>query len=95
MTEPRVGRRNSIAERLRSAGLSPPEDAVRKAILTAFAAEGKAPSVPQLAHALGLPLDPVLAACRTLAARDLIVWKDGQTHIVWADFLVVGIWEGI
>ena len=76
--------RNGIAERLRSAGLSPQEDAVRKSILKAFANEGKAPSVPQLVHALGLPLAPVLAACRMLAARDLIVWREDERHIVSA-----------
>ena len=76
--------RNGIAERLSSAGLSPQEDTVRKAILTAFADEGKAPSVPQLAHALGLPLASVLAACRTLAARDLIVWRDDERQIISA-----------
>src|SRR2546425_4155055 len=80
----RVRTRNSIAERLSSAGLSPQEDAVRKAILTAFANEGKAPSVPQLAPALGLPLAPVLAACRTLAAHDLIVWREDERQIVSA-----------
>ncbi len=76
--------RSGIAERLRNAGLSPQEDAVRKAILKAFANEGKAPSVPQLVHALGLPLAPVLAACRTLAARDLIIWREDERHIVSA-----------
>jgi len=54
--------RNGIAERLRGAGLSLQEDAVRKAILTTFAHEGKAPSVPDLAQSLGLPLAAVLAA---------------------------------
>jgi len=84
MQEHRMERNNGIVERLRRAGLSPPEDDVRKAILTAFAAGGKAPSVPELAHALGLPLAPVLAACRTLAASDLIVWQDEKAHIVSA-----------
>jgi hypothetical protein len=40
--------------------------------------------VEQLAHALRLPLNTVLKACRTLAAGDLIVWKEEQTHIVSA-----------
>jgi hypothetical protein len=76
--------RRNVAERLSSAGLSLQEDTVRKAILTAFADEGKAPSVQDLAHTLGLPHAPVLAACRTLAAADLIVWQDDTTHIVSA-----------
>src|SRR5262249_29560810 len=74
MQEPQRQRRH-IAERLSSAGLRPQEDTVRKAILMAFADTGKAPSVQALAHALGLPLSLVLAACRTLAAADLIVWE--------------------
>lgn len=82
MQEHRVGTRNGIVERLNRAGLSLQEDVVRKAILKAFAAEGHAPSVQTLAHALGLPLAPVLAACRTLAASDLIVWQDATTQIV-------------
>lgn len=77
-------RRNSIIEKLSKAGLSPQEEEVRKAILKAFADGGKAPSVPELAHALGLPLEPVLAACRTLAASDLIVWQEDKAHIVSA-----------
>ncbi len=76
--------RKNIAERLSSAGLNPQEDAVRKAILTAFAASGKAPGVQDLVHALGLPLASVLAACRPLAAADLIVWQDDKAHIVSA-----------
>lgn len=84
MQEYQKGRRNGIAERLSSAGLSLQEDAVRKAILTAFADEGKAPSMQALASALGLPLAPVLAACRTLAAADLIVWQDEKADIVSA-----------
>jgi len=83
MPEHRRERRN-IAERLSSAGLSLQEDAVRKAILKVFADQGKTPSVQELAHALGLPLAPVLAACRTLAAADLIVWQDATTQIVSA-----------
>ncbi len=83
MPEHRRERRN-IAERLSSAGLSLQEDAVRKAILKVFADQGKTPSVQELAHALGLPLAPVLAACHTLAAADLIVWQDATTQIVSA-----------
>ncbi len=84
MQEQRVGKRNNIAERLRRAGLNPQEHTVRKAILTAFAAGGKAPSVEELADTLGLPLAAVLEVCRTLAAYDLMVWKDDETHIISA-----------
>lgn len=84
MQEHRVRTRNGIVERLRRAGLSPQEDDVRKAILKAFADEGKAPSVQELAHALGLPLACVLEACRTLAASDLLVWQDDKAHIISA-----------
>ncbi len=77
-------RHNGIAEILSSAGLSLLEVAVRKAILTTFADEGHAPSMQELARTLGLPLASVLAACRTLAAADLIVWQDEKTHIVSA-----------
>src|SRR5262249_33690386 len=73
--------RRHIAERLSSAGLSLQEDTLRKAILMAFAAPGQAPSVHALAHARGLPLTLVLAACRTLAAADLIVWEDATTQV--------------
>jgi hypothetical protein len=74
----------NIAERLSRAGLTPQEDTVRKAILQAFADEGYVPSLQELARALGLPLASVLASCRTLAAADLIIWQDEQTHIVSA-----------
>lgn len=84
MQEQRAGRKNRIVERLSSAGLRPQEDDVRKAILRAFAAAGTAPSVRELAHRLGLPVEPVIAACRTLAACDLIVWKDETRHILSA-----------
>src|SRR5262249_13426435 len=84
MPEHQKERYNGIAERLSSAGLSLQEDAVRKAILTAFAAAGKGPSVEELAHVLSLPLAAVRAACRTLAAADLIVWQDEQAPIVSA-----------
>jgi hypothetical protein len=73
-----------IAERLSNAGLSPQEDAVRKAILTAFTEAGKGPSVEALAHALGLSLAAVRAVCRTLASADLIVWQDEHAAIVSA-----------
>src|SRR5687768_931026 len=84
MHEHQRERHNGIAERLSSAGLSPQEDAVRKAILTAFADTGKAPSVQELARVLGLPLASVFGACRILAAADLIVWQDEKAHIVSA-----------
>jgi hypothetical protein len=82
MHEHQRERSNGIVARLSRAGLSLQEDAVRKAILKAFAAEGHAPSVQALAHALGLPLAAVLAACRTRAAADLLVWQAATTQIV-------------
>jgi hypothetical protein len=84
MQEYQRERSNGIVARLSRAGLSLQEDAVRKAILKAFADEGHAPSVQALAHVLGLSLAPVLAVCRTLAASDLIVWQDDTTQIVSA-----------
>ena len=84
MQEHRVGRSNDLAARLRRADLRPHEHAVRKAILRAFAHDGKASSMEALAQALGLPLASVCAACRTLAASDLILWQDETTHIVSA-----------
>ena len=80
----REATRNNIVERLGRAKLSPQEDAVRKAILMAFAAEGKAPNVQELAHTLRLSCTPVLQACRTLATADLIVWQDDATRIISA-----------
>ena len=77
-------RLRGIAERLSNAGLSLQEHAVRKAILTAFADAGQGPSVEDLMHTLGLPLASVRAACRTLAAADLIIWQDDTTRIVSA-----------
>src|SRR4029450_9202729 len=84
MKEQRVRTSKGIAERLSSAGLSPQEEAVRKAILQAFAHDGKATSVPQLGHALAPPPAPGLAAGRTLAACGLIVWSDDERQIVSA-----------
>jgi hypothetical protein len=84
MHEHQRERHNGIAERLSSACLSRQEEAVRKAILTTFADEGHAPSVQDLARALGLPFASVLAACRTLAVADLIVWQDATTQIASA-----------
>jgi len=84
MQEHRVETRNNIVERLSRAQLGHQEDAVRKTILKAFADEGKAPSVQEVAHALGLPFTSVLNACRTLAAADLIVWQDDTTRIMSA-----------
>jgi hypothetical protein len=54
MQEYQRERSNGIVVRLSRAGLSLQEDAVRKAILKAFADEGHAPSVQALAHVLGL-----------------------------------------
>jgi hypothetical protein len=82
MTEQRGGTRNGIVERLARAKLGREEDDTRKAILKAFAEEGRAPHVQEVARALGLPLEPVLEVCRTLARHDLIVWKDGEGQIL-------------
>jgi hypothetical protein len=84
MTEPRGGTRNNIVERLAGARLSREEDDTRKAILRAFAAEGRAPHVQEVARVLGFPFEHVLEACRTLARQDLIVWKDDEARIVSA-----------
>ena len=84
MPEHQGERLRGIAERLSSAGLRLQENTVSKAILTGFADQGKAPSVEDLAHALGLPLASVRAACRTLAVADLIIWQDDITRIVSA-----------
>ena len=84
MQDHRGETRNTIVERLSRAQLSPQGHAVRKAILTAFAAGGQAPSVQDVAHALGLPFTSVLKACRTLAAADVIVWQDDTTRIMSA-----------
>ena len=84
MTEQRRGTRNDIVERLAGAQLSRQEDDTRKAILRAFAKAGSAPQVQDVAHVLGLPLESVLAACRTLARHDLIVWRDDEARILSA-----------
>ncbi len=84
MQEQRVKTRNNIVARMSRAQLSVQDDAVRKAILTAFAEEGKAPSMQELAHTLSLPFASVLQACRTLVAADLIVWQDDLTRILSA-----------
>lgn len=84
MTEPHGGTRNNIVERLAGARLNREEDDIRKAILRAFAAEGRAPHVQEVARILGRPLEPVLKACRTLARHDLIVWKDDEARIISA-----------
>jgi len=55
MPEHRRERRN-IAERLSSAGLSLQEDAVRKAILKAFADQGQAPSVRAIQFSGPVPI---------------------------------------
>ena len=65
-----------IAERLSNAGLCPQEDAVRKAILTAFTETGKSPSVEALAHVLDLSPAAVRAVCRTLASASPENWRN-------------------
>ena len=84
MTEPRGGTRNTIVERLAGARLSREEDDTRKAILRAFAAQGRAPHVHEVARILGFSFEHVREACRTLAKQDFIVWKDDEARLVSA-----------
>ena len=81
MPEPRARTRNGIVERLAQAEISSQENDIRKAILKAFAQDGKAPSVREVAQALSLPLEHVLAGFQKLAEHDLIVWKEGEACI--------------
>jgi alkylmercury lyase len=81
MPEPRARTRNGIVERLARAELSPQENDIRKAILKAFARNGKAPSVREVAQALSLPIEHVLTGFQKLAEYDLIVWKQGGAHL--------------
>jgi hypothetical protein len=82
MTEPRQRIRNNTLERLARAALNPEENDLRKAILTAFAAGGRAPSVHEVAHTLARPVGEVLEGVRKLAAADLLVWKEDEARIV-------------
>jgi alkylmercury lyase-like protein len=84
MTEPRQGTRNDIVERLARAALSPAENDLRKAILTAFAEGGRAPSVHEVAHTLARPVGEVVEGLRKLAAYDLMVWKEDEPRILSA-----------
>lgn len=84
MDERRAGTRNGIVERLRRADLSPEDDEFRKAILLAFATEGEAPSVEDVAQTLGLPSALVQQACGRLASYDLIIWKDDEARLLSA-----------
>jgi hypothetical protein len=84
MTERHQGTGNSTVERLARAALSPEENALRKAILTAFAEKGSAPSVHEVAHTLALPVEDVLEGFRKLAAYDLIVWREDEARILSA-----------
>jgi alkylmercury lyase len=84
MSELRRGRRINIVERLAGAQLSRTEDATRNVILKAFAKEGSAPHVREIAQALGLPVETVREACRTLARHDLIIWRDDEARIISA-----------
>ena len=84
MPEPHARTRNGIVERLAQAELSPQENDIRKAILKAFAQDGKAPSVREVAQALSLPLEDVLAGFQELAEYDLIVWKKGAARLLSA-----------
>jgi hypothetical protein len=82
MTEPRQGTRNNVIERLARATLSPEENDLRKAILTAFAEGGSAPSVHEIAHTLARSVREVVEGCRKLAADDLMVWKEDEARIL-------------
>jgi mercuric reductase len=84
MQQRRDGTRNGLVERLARAHLNPREDDIHKAILKLFAESGRAPSVSELAQALGLPPEGVLTGLRTLAAHDLIVWAEDGARIVSA-----------
>ncbi len=84
MTEPHGGTRNDIVSRLARAQLGHEEDDARKAILRGFAKAGRAPTGHELAHVLGVAVESVREACRTLAGHDLIVWRDDETCIVSA-----------
>jgi hypothetical protein len=84
MTEPRPGTRNSTIDRLARAALSPEENDLRKAILTAFVKGGSAPSVHEIAHGLARPAGEVLEGVRKLAAYDLIVWMEDEARLVSA-----------
>ena len=84
MPEPRARTRNGIVERLAQAELSSQENDIRKAILKTFAQDGKAPSVREVAQALSLPLEHVLAGFQKLAEYDLIVWKKGGACLLSA-----------
>ncbi|MGH8068548.1 MAG: organomercurial lyase [Candidatus Entotheonellia bacterium] len=76
--------RNGIVARLAQAKLNPQENDIRKAILRAFAQDGTAPSVREVAQAIGLSLEDVLAGFRKLAEYDLIVWKEGEACLLSA-----------
>lgn len=79
-----VGTVDVVVNRLARAGLNHQEDDVRKTILKAFAEEGKAPDVAKIAKASGLSPEEVLRICRTLAAKDLIVWEESEAQILGA-----------
>jgi len=87
MQDHRVETRNNIVERLSRAQLSSQEDTVRKSILKAFADAGKAPSVQELAHDLGLPFTSVLKTCHNSVTVDidggLLQRAHPSTLVVW------------
>ena len=78
------GGETTSLQRLARAQLGCNEDDVRKAILRGFAEHGRAPNVRELAHVLGITVESVREACRTLAGYDLIVWRDDEARIVSA-----------
>jgi hypothetical protein len=84
MKEQRAKIRNGIVERVSRAQLTPEEDHIRQAILKAFAREGKAPSIEEVAQTLGFPSAFVREVCRRLAAHDLSGYpRDGQPIFPW------------
>jgi hypothetical protein len=67
--------------RAKWAGLDAAEDALRRAVLRHFAAEGTAPALADLAASTSLPEDGVQAALRTLHRRDLLVLDPSGTRL--------------
>jgi hypothetical protein len=73
---------NLVAKRLARAQLNETEDAVRKAILRAFASSGTSPTahdivtlLPKLSHL------EVTLVCHRLAEHDLIIWEEKEQRI--------------
>lgn len=70
---------NTIATRLANADLTQQEEAVRKAILSAFATSGTSPNMSDIIPLLpGLEMEEIIPICRRLAEKDLIVWEEAE-----------------